>query len=1151
MVIIIESALANALGLAASTSTQPLPTDVPKRNTHPVQTSNLPVDALNAVETRKPQAVCPRNRPESPSSASSPQRPSESEIERLAQLPDPYMTARNETKELVSGNYTSHSAKPSNLELMYVHGERIKQGYNSILNQMRDLHAFYQLHPTYHPTLLDPIEIQDLLDDFNESRLDIEQEIHQLRFVMWRVQDLKQTLSKRGTLEGSEIARHLRLFYVLNPFHEYKISQMKLRRAFRAYDRYCQRRGRRFLAKSLNGIHGQHRDSKGNKLILRSLVYSCTVSWQEVDDYEELIRRALKSDVWLHHARDLGSSWKRIIQAFRGAQKVMRESPRGLVRLRRLSRAFSPLYDNYKVIDSALKDIEKTRPAKSRLGSSTATTLPDLHDKPDSPSDYLSTASASESVAAKDEEDIRTRPRMATFRALDNPERQIHKSSEKTAGNAVELERAHDGPMQGISNRRPASNGKASKAVLRQSTNNAVRRRPVEHSGNFTSLSGNGQHNKNFCEYDLSGYVHRDRVKYSGNRVLLAIDKLLEFVKEQGDHGRQTLTDLLDLQDMKEEWHISENRLTTAMHSHRAVARIGRDFADMLLRKHSSHKTNTNSVFQYVRLKKLQFFKAAWGQSKKDLLIACNHLKNFQRRRGLVQWDQRQKDTTRTFKPKRSLQVLGSALPELSELVDMQYAKTYLNKSDRLAIEFQNSLARLLSCLQKWTDTLTVSERRTYESKNILTASHVRSLRDALRLLPPTQSKANLDEKTYPTTFGPSEASADVDPIPVILPDLNHKPLGMVKTWKVGIRKSSGKSDPKSKRPSKGHKRSDDFRESTRTRQTVEKGSPENDFGQTNLPPHCGSSLGRSETSKAFSYVKVFQIRRVKSELILSQNTMSALGSRQRKSLSHALVPITKRGSLQSSPIQKRTLHSSPLYAPSTEVESEVPSTLLGSSKNISCSPLGYRITDIVLEGALPPDEKVKPLHWEYTLYRSPLGAKVKVHYCKTKADTERIARLFFDEEVLGFDIEWKPNATAKEGIKKNVALIQIASEKRIALFHIARFRGEDTVDELVTPSIKYIMQTNRITKVGVSIKADCTRLRRFMGIESQGLFELSHLYKLVKYSSGNASSVDKRLVRLAVQVEEHLGLPLWKGQDVRGSDWSAAELNYQQVQCK
>ena len=73
--------------------------------------------------------------------------------------------------------------------------------------------------------------------------------------------------------------------------------------------------------------------------------------------------------------------------------------------------------------------------------------------------------------------------------------------------------------------------------------------------------------------------------------------------------------------------------------------------------------------------------------------------------------------------------------------------------------------------------------------------------------------------------------------------------------------------------------------------------------------------------------------------------------------------------------------------------------------------------------------------------------------------------------------------------------------------------------------------------------------MRKYLKIQSQGLFELSHLYTLVKYSSADVNRLSKKLVSLAQQVEEHLKLPLEKG-DVRTSDWSH-HLNYEQTQCK
>jgi hypothetical protein len=201
---------------------------------------------------------------------------------------------------------------------------------------------------------------------------------------------------------------------------------------------------------------------------------------------------------------------------------------------------------------------------------------------------------------------------------------------------------------------------------------------------------------------------------------------------------------------------------------------------------------------------------------------------------------------------------------------------------------------------------------------------------------------------------------------------------------------------------------------------------------------------------------------------------------------------------------------------------------------------LSYTISPTLLEEAKNAAPGTLESFWSHRMYTGPGSKKVKVHYCRSKNTTERVLQNYFmDKDILGFDIEWKPEASKRSGIKKNVALIQIASEDRIALFHISLFTG-NKIEDLVAPSLKQIMENPDVTKVGVAIKADCTRMANFLDIKCKGIFELSHLYRLVKYyTSGNVGKVNKVLVSLALQVQEHLGLPLYKGDSVRGSDWS------------
>ena len=219
------------------------------------------------------------------------------------------------------------------------------------------------------------------------------------------------------------------------------------------------------------------------------------------------------------------------------------------------------------------------------------------------------------------------------------------------------------------------------------------------------------------------------------------------------------------------------------------------------------------------------------------------------------------------------------------------------------------------------------------------------------------------------------------------------------------------------------------------------------------------------------------------------------------------------------------------------------------NSRSKTTSPLGYHIPLAKMRESMLASKTSRSAYWQYTLYEGLKGEKVRVHYCKSLETTERISKLFLNESVIGFDVEWKPMATVKEGIRKNVSTIQLASEERIALFHVARFSKGDRAEDLVAPSFKQIMESTSITKVGVSVKSDCTRLRKFMDIDSRGLFELSHLYKLVKFASDDVKKINKKLVSLATQVEEHLMLPMYKDQSVRASDWSE-DLNYEQIYC-
>ena len=220
------------------------------------------------------------------------------------------------------------------------------------------------------------------------------------------------------------------------------------------------------------------------------------------------------------------------------------------------------------------------------------------------------------------------------------------------------------------------------------------------------------------------------------------------------------------------------------------------------------------------------------------------------------------------------------------------------------------------------------------------------------------------------------------------------------------------------------------------------------------------------------------------------------------------------------------------------------------SKDTIPKTSFSYQMTEKLFRDAKIAPAGSAESYWLHTLYRGPLDQKVKVHYCQNLHTSERvISQYFMDQKIVGFDIEWMADTNRHGGPKQNVSLIQLASEERIALLHIAMY-PKDHISALVAPSFKKLMEDPEITKVGVAIKGDCTRLRNHLSIDSKGIFELSHLYRLVKYShpdTQDLKQINKKLVSLANQVQDHLHLPMFKGTDVRSSDWSKM-LNMDQI---
>lgn len=230
-----------------------------------------------------------------------------------------------------------------------------------------------------------------------------------------------------------------------------------------------------------------------------------------------------------------------------------------------------------------------------------------------------------------------------------------------------------------------------------------------------------------------------------------------------------------------------------------------------------------------------------------------------------------------------------------------------------------------------------------------------------------------------------------------------------------------------------------------------------------------------------------------------------------------------------------------------SEPKAAILKNAVSKSKETARWPLGFRIPPgsehqsqqgLAAFGVTSIKEKPKKRWWSHQLYKGPNGEQPKVQYSKTKVESEILAKQFLGEKVVGFDMEWPWNDWKSDRLQNKIGLIQVATEEKIALFHIGLHTGK-TIDEIIAPSLRKLIESAAIGKIGVGIlSADFARLQRYFKLQPKGAVELSHLHRLVTFGGRKPELVSTKMTSLAHQVEQHLGHPLYKG-DVRTSNWS------------
>ncbi|KAL5534554.1 hypothetical protein ACEPAG_1017 [Sanghuangporus baumii] len=160
------------------------------------------------------------------------------------------------------------------------------------------------------------------------------------------------------------------------------------------------------------------------------------------------------------------------------------------------------------------------------------------------------------------------------------------------------------------------------------------------------------------------------------------------------------------------------------------------------------------------------------------------------------------------------------------------------------------------------------------------------------------------------------------------------------------------------------------------------------------------------------------------------------------------------------------------------------------------------------------------------------------------RANTE-LARLFHGkvgqdvQQVVGFDVEWRPNAGASSALGENpVAVVQIAATRKVLVLHLS------AMEEFPTKLIDFL-KDGTILKAGVNILGDAQRMYRDFGVAVRSCVELSYLARTLDPDRWPGNPTE--FISLARLASVYLNRSLLKN-GTRRSNWEENVLSQEQI---
>jgi len=164
----------------------------------------------------------------------------------------------------------------------------------------------------------------------------------------------------------------------------------------------------------------------------------------------------------------------------------------------------------------------------------------------------------------------------------------------------------------------------------------------------------------------------------------------------------------------------------------------------------------------------------------------------------------------------------------------------------------------------------------------------------------------------------------------------------------------------------------------------------------------------------------------------------------------------------------------------------------------------------------------------ELPLYQGVAFADVVL--VESPAAAAEACRALSAHAVLGFDTEAKPTF-AKGEVSTGPHLIQLATEDRVYLFPVR--------PQMDYSGLKQILESRHILKAGFGLGSDLAQLRARLGIEAQGILDLSRALPGEK---------PKQTMGAKTAVARYLGRRMQKSKRTTTSNWAHPRLTERQM---